>query len=324
MTSIDAQQTAERWTFTQLKEWSPKWRENLERWLEPNLALVGDAAWGGQMRDMVQLPVQDPLAWANRRIELSGGHWAVAGIRFRGRDVEKPFVDIIQTSLSPDTEGIAALGEVLPYFSEFSPLCLRVALPDPQPWLRSFAQSTTEEFQVTPDLLVVARPVNEMLAQPLAETYNDVSLVPCDPVQAAERVATVYEELTELRPQLNQWATPADAEALKDAAEEGLLFEIQMNGIPAGVLAAEREDAYGFTGFCIQEIALGAAHRGQQVGVAALQRLCRRIPTGTDEVLWGHIHPANVMSLHNAQASGRLVVAAHMWVTPTSYAGMPS
>lgn len=324
MTSLDAQQTAERWTFTQLKEWSPEWRENLARWLEPSLALVGDAEWGGQIRDMVQLPIQDPLAWANRRIELSGGHWVVAGIRFRGRDIEKPFVDIIQTSLSPETEGIAALGEVLPYFSEFSPLCLRVALPDPQPWLRLLAQGTVEEFQVTPDLLVVASPVHEMLAQPLARTYNQVLLTPCAPVQAAERVAAIYEELKELRPQLNQWATPADAEDLEDAAEEGLLFEIQVNGMPAGVLAAEREDAYGFTGFCIQEIALGAAHRGQQVGVAALQRLCRRISTCTDEVLWGHIHPANVMSLRNAQASGRQVVAAHMWVTPAGYAGMPS
>lgn len=324
MTSLDAQQIAERWTFRQLKEWSPGWRENWERWLEPNLALVGDAQWGGQIRDMVKLPVQDPLAWANRRIELSGGHWAVAGIRFRGRDVQKPFVDIIQSSLSPETSGIAALGEVLPYFTEFSPLCLRVALPDPQLWLRSLAQGAVEEFQVTPDLLVVARPVHEMLVQPLAETYNDVSLVPCGPVQAAGRVATIYEELKELRPQLNQWATPAEAEDLEAAAEEGLLFEIQVNGIPAGVIAAEREDAYGFTGFCIQEIALDAAHRGHQVGVAALQRLCRRIPTGTDDVLWGYIHPANVMSLRNAQASGRQVVAAYVWVTPAGYAGMPS
>lgn len=272
MTRSDGQLTAERWTSTQIKEWSAQWRDHLDSWLEPSRALIGDARWGGQIRDLVQLPIQDPMAWANRRIELCGGHWAIAGIRFRGRAINKPFVDIIETSLPPEDWGIAALGEVLGHFSEFSPLCLRINFPDSQLRPPPFVEYAVDDFRATPDLLVVARPVHEMLAQPLARTYNEVLLTPCAPVQAAERVAAIYDELKELRPQLNQWATPADAEDLEDAAEEGLLFEIQVNGMPAGVLAAEREDAYGFTGFCIQEIALGAAHRGQQVGVAALQR----------------------------------------------------
>ncbi|MGP5009077.1 hypothetical protein ACTXJK_19460, partial [Brachybacterium tyrofermentans] len=109
MTTPDAHalEAAERWTSSQIKNWSPQWRTNLAEWLEPNLALVGDSEWGGQIRDMVQLPVQDPLAWANRRVELPNGHWAVAGIRFRGRDIEKPFVDIIATSLPPEPLGFA-------------------------------------------------------------------------------------------------------------------------------------------------------------------------------------------------------------------------
>lgn len=80
---------AERWTSAQIKDWSPGWRDNLTHWLDPNLALVGDVERGGQCRDIIQLPVQDPLAWANRRIELADGQWAIAGIRFRGRDFER-------------------------------------------------------------------------------------------------------------------------------------------------------------------------------------------------------------------------------------------
>ncbi|WP_439288096.1 hypothetical protein [Microbacterium sp. A84] len=296
----------------------------MTHWLEPSLALVGDAEWGGQIRDMVQLPVPDPLAWANRRVELADGHWAIAGIRFRGRDVEKPFVDIIATSLPPEPSGLAALGEVLPQFSAFSPLCLRVNLPDPELGLRALTASDVDAGRATPDLLIVGRPVAEMLEQPLASRYDDVSLVPCDAEEAEKRVAAIYDELRRARPQLDQWATPADADALEDAAEEGLLFEILVNGTSAGVVAAERNDAYGLAGFCMQEIVLDSAHRGHRLGVATLQRLCREVPASADDVLWGHIHPDNFASLRNAQESGRKVVTAHVWVTPTGYDGMPA
>lgn len=57
MMTPDALEAAESWTSSQIKNWSPRWRDNLAHWLEPSLALVGDAEWGGQIRDMVQLPV---------------------------------------------------------------------------------------------------------------------------------------------------------------------------------------------------------------------------------------------------------------------------
>lgn len=295
----------------------------MAEWLEPSLALVGDAEWGGQFRDMVQLPIQDPLAWANRRVELADGHWAIVGIRFRGQDIEKPFVDVLATSLAPNPEGIAALSAVLAHFDDFSPLCLRVNLPSPDERFLTLADSVVDAGNATPDLLIVARPVAEMLDQPLAHRYDDVKLERCAPERAAQRVAAIYAELTPSRPQLDQWATPADANSLADAAEEGLLFDILVGGTSAGIVAAEREDAYGFTGFCMQEIVIDSAHRGQQIGIAALQRLCREVPANPNDLLWGHIHPDNVPSLRNAQESGRKVVTAHVWVTPSGYSGMP-
>ena len=324
MTSSDILDAAESWTSPEIKNWSPEWRDNLTHWLEPSLALVGDVEWGGQIRDQVRLPIEDPLAWANRRVELSDGHWAVVGIRFRGRDIEKPFVDVIATSLPPVPSGFAALGEVLPHFSAFSPLCLRVNMPDPVSGLHALAASHVDAGRATPDLLIVARPVAEMLEQPVASRYEDVSLVPCDAVEAEVRVGAIYRELKPARPMLDQWATPADAGTLEDASDEGLLFDIQVRGTSAGVVAIERDDAYGLTGFCMQEIVLDSAYRGQQIGVATLQRLCRELPSAANDVLWGHIHPDNVPSLRNAQQSGRKVVTAHVWLTPTGYAGMPA
>lgn len=251
------------------------------------------------------------------------GHWAVAGNRLQGRDIEKPFVDVFATSLPPKPADIAAHGEALPHFSAFSPLCLRVNFPDPAMGLRTLAASKVDAGRTTPDLLIVGRPVAETLEQPRGSRYPEVSLVPCGPAEAERRVAEIHDELKRAQPQLDQWATPADADTLEDATEEGLLFDIRVNGTSAGVVAAERDDAYGLAGFWMQEIVLDSAHRGSRVGVAALQRLCHEVPSTTDDVLWGHIHPDNVPSLRDAQASGRKIVTAQAWVTPRGYSGMP-
>lgn len=320
----DVAEAAERWTSAEVKEWSPRWRETLAAWLETSLALVGDEEWGAQFRDMVRIGVDDPLAWANREIPLSNGHWAIAGIRFRGRDVEKPFVDIIATSLPPDPGGVAALGEVLPHFRVFSPLCLRVNLPDAPQAFDVRAGSELGGGEATSDQLIVARPVTDMLELPESARYGAVTLAPCGAEDAAQRVATIYRELALSRPKLDQWATPADADSLEDTAREGLLFKIRVGDHPAGIIAASREHAYGLRGFCMQEIAIDSAHRGRGIGVAAMQHLCRVLPAHADDVLWGHIHPDNAASRRNAEASGRLVIAAHTWITPNGYRGMPT
>lgn len=317
-------ESAQRWVSAEIKQWSPAWLENLARWLESDVALVGDAAWGAQIRDLVKLPIPDPLAWANRRIELADGHWAIAGIRFRGRDVEKPFVDIIATSLPPEAARIEALAEVLPHFEDFAPLCLRVNIPEST--LSAAELSEAEDFHgdAESELLIVASPIDEMKMRPHALLFDATTLIPCSTHDAAELTAEIYGELAASRPQLREWATPADAQSLEEAAEQGLLFEIRVNGETAGIVAAERQDAYGFTGFCMQEIALNAAHRGRSIGVATLQHLVRALDAKPFDLLWGHIHPGNIPSLSNAQASGRKIVTSHAWITPTGYPGMKS
>ncbi|MDY1003977.1 hypothetical protein [Curtobacterium sp. CFBP9011] len=318
MTDAAVLSALETWSPTQLRDWNPSWRQDLAVSAEPALALVGDASWGAAVRDAVQLPVADPLLWANRRLELSSGHWAITGIRFRGRDVAKPFVDVIATDVTPDAAGIAELAEVLAAHREFAPLCLRVHLPGDQ---RSAPAS--DGFTAVPDLLVVAAPVTRV-ADGAAGTGADVELVRAEPAGAAVRVADAYDGLRRSVPDLDQWATPADEDALADADEEGLLFDVLIAGRTAGVVAAARDDVDGFTGFTVEEIVLDAEHRGHGYGPLVLRQLARALPAGTSDVLRGHIHPGNTRSLRNALASGREVVSSLVWVTPTGSPGMPT
>lgn len=321
MVSPEVLDAAERWTSSRISACATDLRSNLQAWLAPQLSRVGDVEWGAQIRDLVQLPVDDPLEWANRWIELPEGEWAVAGIRFRARDIQKPFVDIIATSLAPDPAGIDALGDVLPHFGHFAPLALRVAAPDPHALCSALRPWTAEGGRADVDLFVVAGRTSEVRAP--AAPDAEFALTRADPQAAADRVGSIYRELAASRPRIDQWAAPADLDTLRGAADEQLLFEVVVDGLASGVVAAARDDAYGFTGHSVQEICLDAAHRGRGFGPAALEHLAQALPAPHgSEVLWGHVHPENSASLRNARAVGREIVGGHVWISPAEYPGM--
>ncbi|SBN61632.1 hypothetical protein GA0004736_0519 [Curtobacterium sp. 9128] len=308
----------ESWSSSTVRGWDADWRELLFRWAEPELALVGDASWGAAVRDAVGLPVQDPLRWANRVVELPSGGWAVTGIRFRGRDLAKPFVDVIATSVAPDASGLAELGATLDAHAEFAPLCFRVALPGDA---RGDQAPVSSAFAARPDQLVVAAPLAAIRArQPVS---GSVELRATSAESAAARVRSMYDDVRVHEPRLDQWATPSDVATLQDAEEEGLLFDVVIEGRVAGVVAASREDARGFTGYSVEEIVLDDAHRGRGYGPVVLHCLADRLPDGGSDVLWGHINAGNTRSLRNALASGRVVTSTLVWVAPDGSPGMP-
>lgn len=325
MLSAEILEAATAWTSPRIVEWSPSLHRNLSEWLEPSMALVGDAAWGAQIRDLVQLPIDDPLQWANRRIPLPGGEWAIAGIRFRDRDISRPFVDIIATSLAPEPSQLAALADVLPHFTAFSPLCLRIHCPDPEQTLSELARCGTYAGHAATDLLIVAGLLETLKWRAMPSSTESVELRAVDPQAAADRVAAIYDELEHSRPGIKSWASPADVDLLSSAATENLLFEVCSDSEPIGVVAAARENAYGMSGYSVQELCLNAEHRGRRLGRAVLLQLCGRLPIASvGDVLWGHIHPDNKPSLDNSLSIGREVVGGHLWLSPAGYEGMPA
>ena len=114
------------WVSARLREWYDEAR--LARQLASGLAVeagrVGDVAFGTEFRDGVGTGSSaDPLDWANRRIDLASGGWAVTGIRFRGLDVNRPFVDVVATTATPTADGLATVAaSVVPAYEPFGPL----------------------------------------------------------------------------------------------------------------------------------------------------------------------------------------------------------
>ncbi len=193
----------------------------------------------------------------------------------RGRDVSKPFVDVIATSVRPDAAGLAELGSVLEDARAFSPLCFRVRLPGDLLRVRALAGHGSS---VAPDQLVVAGPVSVIAGREQTPGASAVELVPTTPE------ACGAEGRRDLRDRPSRHARPGRVGGARRRGRArrrrrtGLLFEVVVDGRAAGVVAAARDDAYGFTGFVVEEIALDDDHRGQGLGPAVLRALARRLP----------------------------------------------
>lgn len=289
---------------------------------------VGDGEFGATFRDNIasvddagRYAVPDPLDWANRLVAAGDG-WAVTGIRFRALDLDKPFVDVVATSLPPTADALATIADVvLPQYRSFAPLALRVDAPDPDALVA--ALRTDPRFAgAQVDQYVVAGLVSELRARAKVPAYHRVSLRPADAADLAQRAASLYADLAAGRPDLLLWTNPSDGEELASAQARGLAFEVLVDGEPAGVLAADRMDEHALSGFQVVEIVLDGAHLGQRLAPGILQRLLDELPAGDGDTLWGTIHPDNLPSRRNAASIGREVVGGFVWVLPAGSPGI--
>jgi L-amino acid N-acyltransferase YncA len=316
------------WTAPLIRSWYAEetLRANLREPMSTEAGRLRNADFGRQFRTALGIGgPEDPLAWANRRLDLPDGGWALVGIRFRGRDTRLPFVDVVATTAPPTPDGLAGLAEtVVPAYREFSPLCLRTDAPDGPGLVEDLRGDPRFAAGSGVDMHVVAGRVSELRNRPRSAAYPRVRLRAGDAGPLARRVAEIYRDLSATQPELATWANPEDLESLTACADEGLLFEVLADETPAGVVAALRTDDHGMTGFSVQEICLDPEHRGRRLGPAVAQRLADELPARPADVLWGTIHAANAPSLRNALSIGRSLVGGYVWVTPAGLPGMPA
>lgn len=315
------------WTSPTIRSWydGHALRRSLRAAMSEELDRLDNADFGREFRDGLGIGApEEPLDWANRWLDLHDGGWAVAGIRFRGRDAARPFVDVVATTTTPTPEGLAEVAAVVvPAFRAFAPVCLRVDAPDGPALVEDLRGDPRFERTCAVDMHVVAGLVDPLREHPRVAAYPRVSLRVGDPHALAPRVAEIYRELADHEPEVETWANPEDVESLSECAGEGLLFEVLVDGTPAGVVATLRHDDHGMTGFSVQEICLDAAHRGQRLAPAAVQRMVDELPARPGDTLWGTIDPGNAPSLRSALSIGRTLVGGYVWVAPTGMTGMP-
>lgn len=307
-----------------LRDWydEPTLATNMRAHLAEGAEWVGDEEFGAAYRDGVAvIDVPDAVDWANRLLTLPCGGWAVTGIRFRGRDLTKPFVEIAAHDVGDASSGDhwhAMADEIARAYAPFAPGRLQVFTSSPDS-----ARVSLEAFgfQTEVDTYLVAGLIRELRERPRSTRFDDVTLAPISASGASRLAERVHDDLAEQNPETRLWSTPQTLEEFDEHAAAGTLFGIHLADRLVGIIAAFRWNAHGMTGFTVAENVIDAPHRGQKLAPAAMQHLFEMLPAADGDVLWGTIHPDNTPSLHNALRVGREIVGAHLWLTPAGWPG---
>lgn len=124
------------------------------------------------------------------------------GIRFRRRDLARPFVDVIATTAPPTPDGLARVAAVaVPAYAAFHPLCVRFGVSDAFGLFDSLDEDLRFSSGSAVDLHVIAGLVKDLEQHPRASTFTSVGLRAIDAVAAARSVARAYAALAETQPQ---------------------------------------------------------------------------------------------------------------------------
>lgn len=288
-------------------------RQRLADDLAPESDRISDAAFAREYQQHCPVPgVADPGSYNNRVVELADGSRCLTGIRFRGGDLSRPFVDLVAVEGTLDPLRIAEIAdEVDIAWAPFEPRAIRLFHPDPIGFLEHDRSGTQ------PDQFVLAAPVTQLRHHGLRDAdASGIWLRPAADLEWYDRYVAELEDLFTTDPMLQEMTRAESRDDLAETRRAGLLFEIRVGDNWAGVLASPRDAGFGMRGHSMQEIMLAAEYRGRGIAVTAERQLIMRLSAGSGDVLFGTIDARNSPSLRTAQAVGRRVVGGYLWLYP--------
>jgi hypothetical protein len=257
--------------------------------------------------EIMHVLARPAASYRGRLLELGGVRW-LAHIDFPDPSGDFPFVKIREASEPPGAiadwrplaEGIAGA------FAEFRPRAAYVFHPAHLPMRAPAARVRTH---------LLAAPAHSMAARSVAPGFDRVQLRLAAGLAFYPDYEAAYAQMLEERPHLSGVIEVEPRETLGECLEQGLLFEVLVDGAWSGIVAARADLVAGVRGLQVVEIVLTRAARGQGLGPAVHQRLaCAVAAIDPATVMLGTISAKNAPSLRTALKAGRLEIGAWYWV----------
>ena len=242
-----------------------------------------------------------PAAYLNRWVTVSGDLQAMLSIRFRGLDVNQPFVDVSVTTRPVNENDFAALREAAKReYAAFN-----------APRLRFWSADGLGDFpETTPDMRALAAPLRDLRDQTVPE---GLILTPTGDDQHYAEAQTAYAAVDARHPDHPGQASLLSREDLADVIEAGHMFDVLWNGVWSGYAGTLPEMKHGFPAQTVQELVLTPRARGHGLGSALSTLLARHLPDD-GRVLYGTIHSENTGARAAALAAGRQDIGGWHWL----------
>lgn len=256
-------------------------------WLEGETARTGDMEFARLFSDHIDLPGVRAEDYLHRLIRTSSGN-LLGGMRFYGRDVSRPFVEIIAHSFD-DLDRLRDC--VSREWSTFAPPFLR---------LRARPGRLHGANVLLDETVHVAR-------------YRDMSppdphvwLEPFDRVEDAEAIMSArYRQLALDDPALARNVSTSVAADLGEWHDAGQLRAIRTQDAVVGLLAIAPGQIWWIDGDEINEEVIAVDHRGHGYAAHAQAAWAAHVALDQSRLLVGTIDRLNAASRKTAEAAGR-------------------
>jgi hypothetical protein len=261
--------------------------ELVRTWLDAEAARVTDQGFAVRFCEDVRLPGIATDDYLHRLIHTSHGH-LLGGIRFYGRDVSRPFVEIV----AHDFEDLDRLRRcVRAEWSMFAPGFLRLC--------------TRPGRLSGPNVLLDVSIFLARHADMRAPSSSVILTNFADVDAAIEMVRRRYERLTADEPKLSRNLSPAHADDLRRWHHGGELKAIMVDDESVGLLAVAPGRIRWLDGDEINEEVIDFEHSGRGYAALAQAAWARYAAANPRRLLIGAIDGLNVASRRTAVRAGR-------------------
>ncbi|WP_304115901.1 hypothetical protein [Mycolicibacterium bacteremicum] len=259
-------------------------RRIVSAWLAEELARTSDDAFARSFSDHIDLPGVTSSDYLQRMVRTEGGE-LLGGIRFQGRNISRPFIDVIAHTFD-DVDALAHC--VAAEWTEFAPKALRLR-----------ARPATLDG---PDI-VLDQTVHAARCRDLGAPDPQVQLAPFARVEDA--LALVRARYRTLNPVLAQNVAAAGFDDLRAWHAAGQLHAITVADAVVGVLAVVPGRVCWIPGAEIHEEVVDTDHAGHHYASQAQRRWAADISADRDQHLIGTIDGLNIASRRTAEQAGR-------------------
>jgi GNAT superfamily N-acetyltransferase len=297
-------------SWYRLADLKENWQEDVKRDAEE---FFSDAFAASFARNCKTLELSTER-FKHRLLETST-HRFIAGIRFFGMDLNRPFVEVAQINrpLESDSERDEVTALLRREFAAFKPTHWRVYQSshleyqflgcdgDKRYWV-----GLLKDINAQPDT-----------AQPNTENAERLELQGAKNLDFYPRYAEMYQALYAERPWLPDVSRQESVKDMQEYLDNGWLYEVFVDKVWAGVTAASPGFEVGAKGYYMIEIALDTAFRGQGLGVVLQRNLATVLAEKSSSVtaaLLGTIGAVNTPMLKTAARVGRLDIGGHYWI----------
>jgi GNAT superfamily N-acetyltransferase len=251
-----------------------------------------------------------PSELFKHRLLETATHRFIAGIRFLGMDITRPFIEVAQLSkpLECDSERNNMTEVLRQEFAVFKPTQWRVY------------QSSHLAYQFAGcdgDKRYLVGLLKDINAQLNIENSERLELRLAQNLEFYPRYAQMYKMLYEERSWMPDVSRQESLEDMRDYLDNDCLYEVFVDDTWAGVTVASPGCEVGAKGYYMIEIALDKAFRGQGLGVVLQRNLANVLAeksVGTSTALFGTIGAVNVPMRKTAARVGRVDVGGHYWI----------